>query len=516
MPSPLKKSFAAEQLEKRKKKKPPVFLVVVILALIVVGYVFYLQYKSKEIPTETVAPEIKKPSVAVLPFDDMSAEQDQKWYCEGVAEGIINALTQVSGLHVAGRTSSFVLKDKGLSIPEIGKLLNVDAVLEGSIMKSGNQLLITAQLIKVSDGFHLWSEEYNRELKDVFDIRDDISLTVVDSLKIILLGEEKEAIVKRNTENTEAYELYMMGRFHWKKRTEEGFRIGLDYFKRAVGKDSTFSHAYVGIADSYNLMGVYGFISSPDALSNAKVAVDKALKLDNALSEAYSTRACIRLFHEFGWINIEEDFKKSIAIHPYNEDAHHWFGYFLSMNGRHEEAIKEAKMALEIDPLSPVMNRALGNVFYNARKYDQALEYYLKARELNPSSSTIPILLIYLYTVMDNYDKAIEELGKSRYSMLSDDEFKNVKETFRKSGFDDAIRQTLNYTKNRSDFMLLKAILFTYIGENELAIEALENNYEERRTIHSLKTIKVEPAFENLQSIPRFKALLKKLGLPES
>ncbi len=332
MPSIHKKSFAAEQLARQKKVNPVVWVLVgvIVVALVVGGYVMYQRSLHKK--TETEVQQIK--SIAVLPFRDMSPERDQDWFCEGLSEGIINALTNVRDLQVTGRTSAFRFKDKDLGIPEIGEQLNVEAVLEGSILKSGNRILITAQLVKVSDGFHLWSEEYDRELKDVIDIRAEISMKIVEALKVKLLDKEKTALEKRYTENTEAWNLYKKGRLFWNKRTEDGFIKSIEFFEQALKKDPDYALAYAGIADSYNLLGFYNFMNPDDAYPKAKVAAKKALEIDDTLGEAHNSLAWFSQFYDFDWLTAEREFKTAIYLNPNYATSHHWYAVYLMAMGR--------------------------------------------------------------------------------------------------------------------------------------------------------------------------------------
>jgi len=272
MISPLKKSFAAELLEKRKKKRPSAILVVaLIIAIAAVGYALYIRFIEKEIP---VTEEIK--SIAVLPFRDMSQEKTQGHLCEGIAEAIIDALASLDDINVAAQTSAFLTREKGYDIPEIGKKLNVETVLEGSIQREGNQLRIIAQLIKVSDGYHLWSETFDRPMDSIFAIQDEISMAIVEKFKGSVSKDDEVSIKRRLTDNLEAYDLYMMGR-HFIRTLS--FPKALDYFLQAVEKDSSFAAAYAEIAFSYAVQGRHGGIAPLEAYREAKKALERAFKL---------------------------------------------------------------------------------------------------------------------------------------------------------------------------------------------------------------------------------------------
>ncbi|UCH84438.1 MAG: hypothetical protein JSW50_01745, partial [Candidatus Latescibacterota bacterium] len=298
---------------------------------------------------ETVAGKAR-PSIAVLQFRDMSAQKDQEYLCEGVAEDIINALTHVEGLQVAARTSAFSFRGKDIDIREIGRKLNVQTLLEGSIQKAGNRLRITAQLIKVSDGYHIWSERYNRELEDVFAIQDEISLAIVDKLKVKLLGEERTKLVKRGTVNQDAYILYLKGRYFWNRRYEGGLQKAIEHFQQAIEKDPGFALAYSGLADGFGVLATYGFHPPKDAFTRAKKATEMALKIDGSLAEAVASQAYTRMFFDWDWPAAERGYKRAIDLNPNYETAHYWYGILLSIMGRVEESIQEMERARELEP----------------------------------------------------------------------------------------------------------------------------------------------------------------------
>ena len=383
MQSIRKKSFAAEQLALRQQKKvSPVVLVllgVVVVALVVGGYVMYQRNVKEEVETEQIK------SIAVLPFVDMSPEKDQEWFCDGVVEGIINAMTNVRDLQVTGRTSAFAFKDKGLGIPEIGEKLNVEAVLEGSILKSGNRILITAQLIKVSDGFHLWSQEYNRELKDVIDIRAEISIKIVEALKVELLGDEKAAIEKRYTENIEAWNLYKRGRYQLNDRSEEGVNKAVSYFKRAIEIDSNYALAYAGIADSYNLLGISHYISPKEASIEVNKWAKEALEIDEKIAEAHKSLASAHLWYDWDWETAQKEYIRAIELNPSNADTYFWYADYFRVMGKYEEALESLKRAHEIDPLSYIINLLLSESYFLTGRTEEAVKQCHKAIELNPN-----------------------------------------------------------------------------------------------------------------------------------
>jgi len=308
--------------EEKRRFKPELFLlpcIIVITLFLDVLLLTRIETKKRK----ELARNKWKNSIAVLPFVNISGEEEQEYFCDGITEELINVLSRIKDLKVVARTSVFSFKRKEQDIREIGNRLDVETVLEGSVRKSGNNLRITAQLINVADGYHLWSERYDRQLIDIFAIQDDIALAIADSLKIELLGEEKFRIVKRQTESREAYDYYLRGRFSWNKRTPEGMRKALEYFDKAIEIDPAYAVTYSGIADCYSQYGWYDFLPSYEAYPKAKAAVEKALDLDRELPEAWTSLALINDDYDWSFEEAERNFKKAIELNPGYSTAHH-------------------------------------------------------------------------------------------------------------------------------------------------------------------------------------------------
>ncbi len=322
-------------------------------------------------------------SIAVLPFADVSLNKDQEYFCDGVAEEIINALVHIKGFKVIARTSAFAFKGKQADIREIGRKLNVETVLEGSIRKDKNRLRITVQLIKVADGSNLWSERYDREMKDVFAIQDEISMAIVDNLKIKILGEGKAIISKRYTDNIEAYNLYLKGTHCWQMMTLEGYLKASGYFEQALAKDPRYALAYVGLATVYMFSTTYGDVPPDKAFPKANEYVNEALKIDNTLGGAYSALGIINTFYYWNWTEAERNFRHALQINPNASLIHIYYSCLLTCAGRHEEAISETKRAQELDPLSVFINTFRGVAFAYAGRFDDAIKEYRLTLEIN-------------------------------------------------------------------------------------------------------------------------------------
>jgi serine/threonine protein kinase/Tfp pilus assembly protein PilF len=328
-------------------------------------------------------PEFRQ-SIAVLPLKDMSPQKDQDYFCEGLAEELINALTQVQDLKVAARSSSFSFKGKDEDIREIGRILNVGTVLEGSVQKSGNRLRITAQLINVSDGYHLWSERFDRTMDDVFAIQDEISMAVVDKLKGELLEADKEKVTKRHTVNKDAYNLYLKGRYFWNRRYQGDMIKAVDFYQRAIDKDPDYALPYVGIADVFNILGQWAYIRPIDAYTRSKAMLQKAMEIDSSLSELYSSLAFMTMGYEWDFPAARNYLLRSIELNPQNAIAHAWYAEMLSTAGRKKEALAEVKKAIECDPLFSLIRSLLGVVLSVTGESEAGREQIDKAISMNP------------------------------------------------------------------------------------------------------------------------------------
>jgi len=464
--------------------------------------------------------EKPKPSIAVLPFTNMSNDPDQEYFCDGMSEEIINALTHIENLKVIARTSAFMFKGKHEDMREIGKKLDVEHLLEGSVRKAGNRLRITAQLIKVKDGSHLWSERYDREFEDVFEIQDEISLTVVKNLKLKILGEEKQTIIKHYTDNVELYNLYLLGRFHWNKRDNDGIKKSIEYYEQALAVDPDYALAYAGLADAYLLLAI-GYGEMPKkALQKAKNATEKAIELDDLLPEAHNSLAYMKLNYDFDRPGAEVEFKRAIELNPGFAQAYQWYSQYFTFDKRYDEAHFHMDRALELDPLSIILIMEKGWIFYYDKQYEQAVVQFKKVIEMNPELFLVHFNIGCIYVKWGLFEEAFTEIKKSitlsggntyvKWGLVYAYYMSGQKEKAEK-----ALNEFLEMHKQGILVSVLIAVSYALFGNTEKALEWLDIAYEERNPQLSWMNIWITDALgcEYITKESRYIELMKKVGI---
>ncbi len=456
------------------------------------------------------------PSIAVLPFANMSADPEQEYFCDGMSEELINALTKIKDLHVVARTSAFSFKGKDIDIREIGKKLDVGKLLEGSVRKAGNKLRITAQLINVSDGYHLWSERYDRELDDVFAIQDEITLAIVDNLRISLLGGEKAKITKRHTKDLDAYNLYLKGRHFWSIRTGEGFKKAIECYQQALKIDPQYAPAYAGLADTFGFLGFFSFLPPEDVFSKCKEMATKALAIDDRLSEAHIALAMASGFYERNWFLADKEFKHAIEIDPNNAYAHYLYSMYLMGLDRLDEAEGHIQRALALDPLSHIINMLSAVLLLYKRQYEKAIEEFERALELHPTFGMTHVHLARAFCMRKMYREAISAAQKGFEFTGGAPITKGIYGCIlAMSGDKEKAEQVLFELKEQAKlgFVPTFAVTLIYIGlgDKENAFDWFEKGIEQRDP--ALFHIKASPEADILRSDPRYKAFLKKMNL---
>jgi serine/threonine-protein kinase len=452
--------------------------------------------------------------IAVLPFANMSADPASEYFSDGLAEDLINALAQIEGLRVVARTSAFQFKGQALDVREIGKRLNVETVLEGSVRKAGEQLRITAQLIDVADGYHIWSERYARELQDVFAIQDDITEKIVGALKIKLVGDQELLPVRHYTDKVGAYNLYLQGRFHWNKRTPDAFSRAISYFERALKIDPNYAMAHVGLADCYTMMSVYGLSFGSEVMPKGKAAAQKALEINDSLPAAHCSLGLVSAIYEYDWPAAEQHFQRAIELDPDYATAHAWYTWFLLVpTARFEEAEAEAKRVLKLDPLTPAIDVTLGFVYHIQQRDDEAIEACQRILELDPDHTSGNLWLGEAYLAHGLYSEAIATFeragmflgavaGRALAYGLS-----NQREMSQKL-LDDLAHSIREGTPGTAAWM---ARSYAKLGEIDLAFEYLEKAYRDRDT--QVVWLKIDPFYATLHSDRRFESLISRMNL---
>lgn len=373
---------------------------------------FQSKLERSSLPKQQAGAEAKN-SIAILPFANISNESENEYFCDGLAEELLNALAKIEDLKVAARTSAFSFKNKHVEISEIGKTLNVKTVLEGSVRRSGNRLRISVQLVNATDGYHLWSERYDREMRDIFDVQDEITLAVVDALKVKLLGKEKAAILKRYTDNPEAYELYLQGLYHSNKWTDEGMRKSIEYFEKVLEKDPEFAPAHAKIADYYHFSSHIGLFSPQEIFPKWKAAAQRALEIDEGLADAHLAMAHIHFYYERDWPKAEREFERAVELNPNSTDAHKYYGLFLASRERFDQAVREGEKALALDPLSIAVNIVVGFIYLYVERPDDALGLVRRMIELDANAPQGYWVGGSLLMANGNHEEAVEAFQKS-------------------------------------------------------------------------------------------------------
>jgi serine/threonine protein kinase len=452
--------------------------------------------------------------IAVLPFANMSVDPDNEYFSDGLAEDLINALAQIEGLRVVARTSAFQFKGQALDVRELGKRLDVETILEGSVRKAGKQLRITAQLIDTSSGYHIWSEKYVRELEDVFTIQDDIAVKIVEALKVKLVGDQEQQRVKHYTVDVEAYNLYLRGRFQWKKRTPDALSRAISYFERSLAIEPDYAMAHAGLADCYAMMGPYGMLLGSEAMPKAKASALKALNIDDILPGAHCSLGLVSAIYEYDWQAAEQHYKRAIELDPELATAHAWYAWFLLVpTARFAEAEVEAKHALELDPVNPAIDVTLGFVYHMQKQDDKAVEAFQKVFELDPDHPSGNLWAADAFIAQNRYREAIAAYERAgafncavagralAYSMLG------KKEVSRK--LLDDLKNTIQQGAPGAAAWIARS--FAQLGEIDLAFEYLEKAYRDRDT--QIVWLKVDPFCEPLRSDRRFNTLLRRMNL---
>jgi TolB-like protein/Tfp pilus assembly protein PilF len=455
-------------------------------------------------------------SIAVLPLDNLSGDASQNYFADGMTDELITDLAQISALRVISRTSVMAYKGARKPLPQIARELNVDAVVEGTVLRSGDRVRITAQLIEASTDKHVWSQSYEGELRDTLAVQNRVASAIADQIRINLTPQERAALKNAKVVNPEAYESYLKGRYFWNKRTADGLKVALAYFKQAIEEDPKYAQAYSGLADTYALLGdwQYAVMTPKEAFPEAKAAAIKSLELDSTLGEAHNSLAFVLDGFDWDFDSAGREFQRAIELNPGYATAHHWYAWHLSLLGRYDEALAEMRKAENLDPLSLIINADLAELLVLAHSDEESIQQSRKTIEMDPNFALAHNQLAQAYLQKHMYDEAVAELKTAVQVSGGGPAFiANLARAYVASGKRSEAVKLLNDLKKRSKPGYSNAseiaVIYASLGDADQAMNWLEKGYNERFNPGVL----LRPGFNPLRSDPRFQNLVHRIGL---
>ena len=475
--------------------------------MLVAAWILYSQSES--------SPKIR--SLAVLPLESLSGDASQDYFADGMTDALIANLGQISALRVISRTSAMAYKRVHKPLSEIARELNVEAVVEGTVLRSGERVRITAQLIKLPNEKHLWAQSYEGDLQDTLALQNSVARAIAEQIQVTLNPQEEAALKKSKPVNAEAYEAYLKGRYFWNKRTREGLVKAADYFHHSIDIDLAYAPAYSGLADSYALSGdwEYGILSPQDAFPRAKAAVTKALALDDNLSEAHTSLAFIQDLYDWDWASAEKEYKRALALNPGYATAHHWYGWHLIVMGRNDEGITELKKAESLDPFSLIISADLADALCIAQRYDESMQQSQKTIEMDPHFAVAHYQLAQALEQKQKHDEAIAEFRRAIELSNRNTTFEsNLANAYAVAGRKEEAMKIVKDLESRqsqgSSTDASIALIYVGLGDNDRAMIWLNRAYQARFN----PSILMRPVFDPLRSDPRFQDLRHRIGLP--
>jgi TolB-like protein/Flp pilus assembly protein TadD len=466
--------------------------------------------------TGTQPHESRIRSLAVLPLEDLSGSAGEDYFADSMTEAVITSLAKIKALRVISRTSAMQYKGARKSLRQIARELNVDAVLEGSVLRSGERIRINAQLIHAATDYHLWAESYERDYRDIFALQSEIAREVASQIQVLLTPEERARLSGARRIHPEAHELFLKARYYWNNRTEENVRQALAYFRQAIDRDPTYAEGYVGLGDCYNILGYYNALPPMEAYPKGKAAALKALELECSLAEAHATLGVVRRDFDWDWSGAESEFQRAIELNPNSVEAHHWRGTLLSMLGRPAEAIQEKNNALAIDPLSVVVRTDRARILYFARDYDAALAEFQAALDMDPTFHSAHLWLANVYEQKGQHAPAIEAL-KEGLAHSGNSPFARARLAYGyavtgKPAEAQALFADIRALAGRQYVSPYDvAMIHVGLGQFDEAFRWLHTAFDQRSLW--LGYLAVEPQLDPLRSDPRFAELRRRVGL---
>jgi TolB-like protein/DNA-binding winged helix-turn-helix (wHTH) protein/Flp pilus assembly protein TadD len=454
-------------------------------------------------------------SIAVLPFENAAQDPNAEYLSDGITESLINNLSQLSNLKVMSRGAVFRYKGKEQDAQKVGGELNVKAVLTGSVKRVGDELVITVRLDDARSDQHIWGEQYARKFADILNVQNDIAREVSTNLRLKLTTVDEQQLAKHYTESADAYQLYLRGMYEWKKHTQKDLLKAIGYFDQALESDPNFALAYVGLSDSYGVLG-NNYLSPNEAFPRAKAYAEKALAIDGSLSLTHGAMGAVRLYYDWDWAEVEKELKRAQALDPNDDTAHHLYGDYLEIMGRFDEAEVERRRCLELDPLSPLYGMVAGSTLYLSRKNDEAIAQLVRTINLEPRYVPAYLYLGEVYEQKKMYAQAIETFQKGiaqseRHPSL----IAALGHSYAMAGQRDKAQQLIaelrSMSKGRYISPYLFAVVYAGLGDKDQSFAWLEKALQNRSS--ALIWLKVEPVFDNLHDDPRFNTLLRRIGL---
>jgi serine/threonine-protein kinase len=486
-------------------------IALVSILIVIGGYIVYSRYLSPQASESAVA------SIVVLPFINLSSEPDDEYFSDGITEDLIHALAKVDDLRVVSRTSAFQFKGKTADIRDIGKKLGAGTVLEGTVRKSGDELVITANLIDVADGLEIWSERFEMLMSDVFTIQNQISLTIVEKMQLQLAGGQADEIIRPYTENIDAYTLYLKGRYQWNIRSLEALEKARQLFEQAVAIDTKYALAYSGLADVYLMMANYSNSPTDELYLKARVAARKAIDIDPGLAEAHVSYALVSWIFDWDWQTANKEFARAVELKPAYATTYHWRAMFLAFMGRFDDAVAEIERALAKDPVSLIINAAAGLLLYCGEDFDAAIEQCFKTLDMDPEFNPAVTTLARAYIQTGKYDEAISWLEKSirlagrRTYTLALLAYAFALAGKHKEAMDILVELQSEENKGKVDPYDM-VIVNIGLGDSRAALDWLQRSGDHRG--FGIFNIQADPALAGFRNTPEYTTTMKTIGFP--
>ncbi|MDX6445444.1 MAG: eukaryotic-like serine/threonine-protein kinase [Blastocatellia bacterium] len=494
------------ELSKPARRKALVAMAAIIVAALLAGGIYWSRWSGSKnnAPIE---------SIAVMPFINGSSNPDVEYLSDGMAETLINSLSQLPNLSVKARSSVFSYKGKEVDPQTVGKELNVQAILNGQVLQRGDDLTLYLSLVETRTGNQLWGEQYNRKQADLISLQNEIGRDVLSKLKTRLSGAEEQKVAKNYTQNAEAYQLYLQGRFFWNKRTPQTIQKSIEYFQKAIEKDPNYALGYAGLSDGYALLAYYGGAPAQEALPKAREAALKALSMDDNLAESHNALGFVLVLYDYDYVGAERQYRRVIELNPNYALAHQNLGVMLNRIGRHEEGMAEIRRALEIEPLSIVINRLYGDALFCSKRYDEALAQLKKTLELDPAFPTTHLSLSGLYQLTGKYTESVESYAKYQDLSGRPQSAKLARESFAARGWQGYLKEMTGPQRPIGVSPFIAATFLVQLGEKDKAFAELDKALDNREYL--LLYIKIDPRLDPLRDDPRLNQLIRRMRFPE-